>query len=308
VKKKYRVVIVVIIIIHSTMSSYPAAATSPSTTTTTSTSTSMSGADANSAATTYAAALAAASKANASPQSNTMTQDAAINTWMQQMTTSPLCDANCQYQRELAAKQQAYDTARSVRESAPEQEHMAYKDYMVFAKGEATFDEMQQKTLQADAAKSVRGYQTTFTEYESMIRSQIASYELLIQNVQHMRDWFREYQENNEELHETIHALQSDMVTNDRKTFYEQQEIQSIYDWYYNTLWWMFYALCVVYIFVTRNWINGILYILMPSITNRLVTWGYYAHAWLQNMGMLRHNVYLSEKASTSPAPTVTSL
>ena len=73
-------------------------------------------------------------------------------------------------------------------------------------------------------------------------------YQGLFRNYQHILELYKQYLEKNTTLEKDIKQTNTDIVTNDRKTYYEVQNTTSMQGWYHVFMW-IYIILLFVFIF-----------------------------------------------------------
>jgi hypothetical protein len=151
------------------------------------------------------------------------------------------CDEECQankLKQEYINKQQNLLTA-------PQQERLAYKNYVVFTEGELAYTEEETQEFQQDADVIADEIMLNFQETAEKIMIAIESYEALLLNYKNVVELYKKYIKENKELIKELKSDSSDIITNDRKTYYEDQGVESLNFYYYYILL-TIYAIVVV--------------------------------------------------------------
>jgi hypothetical protein len=101
-----------------------------------------------------------------------------------------------------------------------------------------------------------------------------------IVNSKNTKELYQEYLIKNKEMEVTIRDSHGDVLTNDRKTYYETSALDGLLNWY-NTLWYIFYVLVAVYVigifFVSNQTsmvvkiVSSVLLVFFPYYINYLV-------------------------------------
>ena len=74
-----------------------------------------------------------------------------------------------------------------------------------------------------------------------------ATYDTLYSNYQNIADLYENYLRENDVLNLNITTLNADMITNDRKTYYETQGYTNLTEWY-RFFMWIYYILVFVFL------------------------------------------------------------
>jgi len=178
--------------------------------------------------------------ANPNPSPSTIESQAAastaqINALLAQSQESLLCGPTCQAEKNISALEQSYINAQNNVKTAPEQLATAKKNYFLAAKGQLEYDKMVLDEATTDADTLVKSMQEKFDKIVIDIEQQIDVNDSLETNYSRMNDLYDEYSEENKKMEQLLKKVKDDIVTNDRKTYYEQQYIDSLelrYYWY----------------------------------------------------------------------------
>lgn len=152
------------------------------------------------------------------------------------------CDTACQEQKELAQLEENYNNAVNNLNTAPEQVQTAYKAYLTYAEGSGAYQQYQQGSVQQQAESIATNYQANFDADMKSAFSALASYSGLYVNYTNIYDLNNIYVDENQNLQRDVDISDSDTLTNDRKTYYENQALDSL-NWYY-------WALTIIYTIV----------------------------------------------------------
>jgi hypothetical protein len=143
-----------------------------------------------------------------------------------------VCDAACQAQRGRNNLRQKYLDAKQNYLTAPEQVEHTFKNYYVYEKGELAYNQEQEKILEKRANVIVQQFSQSFRENMTQSKVLMESYTSLLVNFQHVSDYLINLTKENAILRKKLDDLRADIITNDRKTYYEDQGIDSLYFYY----------------------------------------------------------------------------
>ena len=166
-----------------------------------------------------------------------------FNTIMSQASDTILCNSECRQKREAENLKQTYENAQTNLASASNQVHVAQKNYVTFTQGTAAYNDLQDSQLQEKAQLIINQFNENFDEESIKIKSQIQTYTGLLINFNNIFDLFRKYEKENIELSLELKDETNDVLTNERKTYYEDQNIDSLKFYYY-------YFLLSIYVIV----------------------------------------------------------
>ena len=190
------------------------------------------------------------------------------------------CDSNCQEQKKKDELKKKYLEAKTNLLTAPNQVETSYKNYLTYTKGDSAYNEYRDNELQQKAELVITTFKTNFNEGIEKAKESYDTYSGLLLNFE-------------------VKNKTSDVLTNDRKTYYEDQSIDNLSFYYYIILviYIIFLIGFAVSIFVfpsasTRGTLIGILvfFIIYPFICVRIFKFLYYIKDKI--MGVLPKDVY----------------
>jgi hypothetical protein len=182
-----------------------------------------------------------------------------FNTLMSQASDAILCNSECRKKRETEKLKQQYLNSQTNLASASNQVQVAQKNYVTFTQGESAYNELLDNQLQEKAQVIADKFVENFIEESIKINSQISTYDGLLINFKNVFDLFRKYAKENIELEKELKEQTNDVLTNERKTFYENQNIDSLKFYYY------YFLLSIYVIFVLCFGVFSLMY---PSQTS----------------------------------------
>lgn len=167
-----------------------------------------------------------------------------FNEFINSATDAIMCDSNCQQQRKEQELKQDFLNAKSILASASNKEEVAEKNYIIFTKGESAYNDFLENKLHKKAEIITDKYKENFDKESSKIKSQILSYLSLILNFKNVFDLFKQYKKENMILFEELKDETNDVLTNERKTYYEDQNISRLDFIYY----YIFISIYVIFV------------------------------------------------------------
>jgi hypothetical protein len=188
-----------------------------------------------------------------------------FNSFLQKATDSIMCNSECQKQRQAASLRQKYINARTNLMTAPNQVQIAQKNYVTFTEGEPEYNELLEKQLQQKAELITQKFQENFNKDVKEINTQINTYSGILIHFKNIVELFLTYKKENIKLTKQLKEETNDVLTNERKTYYQDQEIDTL-KYYY------FYFLLTIYIIVVLCYI--VFSLIYPSNTSILKRFG----------------------------------
>ena len=165
-----------------------------------------------------------------------------FNELIAKATDTLSCGQDCQNQRQADKLEQNYLSLASCSSSQAQQ---AQKEYIVFTQGETAYNEMQDNQFLAKAQAITQQFTQNFNLEVAAIQSQIDSYNSILINFGNIVDLYTQYNEENDELYKELKYETNDVLTNERKTYYANQNIDSLKFYYFYFLL-TIYVICVI--------------------------------------------------------------
>jgi hypothetical protein len=154
------------------------------------------------------------------------------------------CGPSCSQNQTTTQLKQNYLDAQTNMISAPQQLLTAQKKYITYTEGESGYNEFLDKQLEEKADTVAKSYQTKFNDDVEIIKQKNKIYDGLVINYNNLIDLYKKYKIENDKMIYVLKNKSSDILTNDRKTYYEDQGITTLKT--YNFLLLSFYAFIVV--------------------------------------------------------------
>lgn len=182
-----------------------------------------------------------------------------FNSLIAQAREAVMCDSNCQKQKTAEELKQKYLASKTNLDSAPAQVDLAKKNYVTFTQGELAYNNEKDTELHRKAQLVISQFNENFNNEAKQITFQIDSYNGLTINFNNVVDLYLKYKKENIILSKKVKDSTSDVLTNERKTYYENQGIDTLKNFYH-------YILLLIYgIFVIGYIATAVIY---PSQIN----------------------------------------
>ena len=179
-----------------------------------------------------------------------------FNLLVQHASDTLTCDSTCQNNRQIEQLKKEFLASQENVASAPYKAAVATKNYATAAFGAVQYDELKQKEFEKEAQDLASNFIQEFEKNAVIFNSQLDTYDALFLNYKNVYDLFFKYKEENTELFKELKYETNDTLTNDRKTFYQDQQIDGLKFYY-------FYFLLIIYIICVICF--GIFSIIYPS-------------------------------------------
>jgi archaellum biogenesis protein FlaJ (TadC family) len=169
-----------------------------------------------------------------------------FNDLINQASNTAGCDAECQQQNQLKILEQKYKNSKINLVTAPEHVDMSFKNLYEFQNGELAYDEKEDEILKKRAQDILQKFKTNFKSNIENIKSLLGIYESLLKNYNNVQDYSTSLKKENAILEKKFKETGESIVTNDRKTYYEDQGIDQL-NFYYSIFFYMYLLIVIVY-------------------------------------------------------------
>jgi hypothetical protein len=189
-----------------------------------------------------------------------------FNSMIDKATAAVSCGTECQRQQKDDELKQAYLDAQTNLATAPNNVYVSRQNYVVFDQGQPAYDELIDSELLEQAQKLTSYFQTNFDNESQNIFFNIDTYSGLLINLKNIFDLYLKYKEENINLFKKLKDETNDVLTNDRKTYYQDQGIDNLkfYYHYFLLLIYIVAVLCyVVYNFMYPSQVSFIVRIII---------------------------------------------
>jgi hypothetical protein len=157
------------------------------------------------------------------------------------------CGPSCQNEKQAQQLQQMYLTAQANVASAPQQLTTATKDYITYTQGESGYNNYIDTELQKQANSIVDAFQKNFNDNVNKIITNLNSYNGVVINFDNIFDLYTKYKMDNNKLEASQKTTYSDTLTNDRKSYYEDEGLKKLKNYYY---FFLFIYIFVIVVFI----------------------------------------------------------
>jgi hypothetical protein len=210
------------------------------------------------------------------------------------------CDSECQKNKTAEQlKNNLLNSESNLALALPKFE-LARRNYYTYISGQNGYNEMIEQELTEKAGLFVEMFKDNFDTEISKIKTQIDTYNGLFINFRNVLDLYNKYKKENIELMKELKEETNDILTNDRKTYYENQEIDGLNLIYYYFLWIIYFLIVAcfgVFSFIYPSQYNLkirifilIFFIILPFISTFLL--GKIIQMIYKLFGILPKNVY----------------
>ena len=195
---------------------------------------------------------------------------------LEQSLNTLACGPACQKAKISEKLNQKYLNAQTNMQTAPIQLETTKKNYYVFTEGKPYYDNMLEDELKKKAKILTKLLAENFKEEITNAKTMNAYYNTELTNSSYTKELYAVYLEKNKLIQNTIKNHHADVITNDRKTYYETEAIEDLKNWY-STLWYVFYLFAIsifTFALIARTSFNFIVKIFILVIA---LAYPYYA-------------------------------
>ena len=193
-----------------------------------------------------------------------------FNAMIDQATQAISCGPDCQNQQTSEQLKQQYLNAQTNLATAPNNVYVSRKNYIVYDEGQPAYDELINTELSEQAQTLSTYFQTNFTSEIQNINFNIDTYSGLLINLKNVFDLYLKYKTDNVKMIKQLKDETNDILTNDRKTYYQDEGINNL-NLYYHYFFLLIYIIVVlsyvVYNFMYTSQLSilarGIIFVLM---------------------------------------------
>ena len=155
-----------------------------------------------------------------------------FNSLISQASTTLLCGPECQKKKTAEEFQKQYLAAKVNVKTAPIELNEAAKKYYTFTKGVAGYNKYIKDELDDEAAKTAEKLTNVFQNNMNNAKLLNDVYTSQLASAQYAQQVYNQYVFKNKDLENQLTNSDVDINTNERKTYYEDQEIANVRWWY----------------------------------------------------------------------------
>ena len=225
-----------------------------------------------------------------------------VDSALAESAKSLTCGPDCQAQENINNLRQIYLDAELNLQTAPTNLSVAEKNYLISTLGEAGYSDYITTKLTVQANQIGDKITSSFEKVANNSKSLSDIYETLYTNYDYLEDLYDNYDTVNVGLKKDINKATGDVVTSDRKTYYETQNNNYLKNWYivYKFIYIVIIIIFIIFLFVRKSeysLISRILilifFILYPIYITQSVFW-IWNNVILRIWELLPSNIYKS--------------
>lgn len=222
-----------------------------------------------------------------------------INELLEKSAQALACGPDCQKRKISEELHQKYLDAQTNLQTAPIDLENTRKNYYVYTEGRPYYDNMIEEELKQKAEKIGLLLSENFNNEVTDSNTMNIYLNTALINSKYIKELLQEYLDKNQALKLKLRERHGDILTNDRKTYYETDASERLGLWY-RFFWWIYYIvvlmLILAFIFspsdltVIKKIIITVLFVFYPYYISYIVGWGYDQYLWIQSK--IPKNVY----------------
>lgn len=223
-----------------------------------------------------------------------------FNSFLNIATETIACGSECQQNKMAEELKNKYLKAQSNLTLAEPEYQVAKQNYYTFVSGQSGYDEMIEKELKQNAELTTKIFKENYDNKINNIKTLLDTYNGTLINFRNIFDLYKKYKKENIILSKQLKEDTNDILTNERRTYYQDQEITSLNNYYYYFLLTIYIVVVICYVifsliypsqfsFIFR-FVLFIIFLILPFISTWIlgkIIWLVY---WL--FDMLPKNVY----------------
>jgi hypothetical protein len=168
-----------------------------------------------------------------------------INKLLETSANALMCGPECQKQKKTDKLRQQYLDAQTNIKMAPSKLEETKKNYYVYSQGETYYDNMQETELTKKAEELGNLLSISFNSELNDAKTMNSYLNTAQINSSHTLELLTYYKSNNKEIERQLKESSGDILTNDRKTYYETDAITRLKQWH-SFFWYIYYLLVLV--------------------------------------------------------------
>jgi hypothetical protein len=191
-----------------------------------------------------------------------------FNSFIDAAAQTIACGPQCQEQKKADELKNKYMRSESNLVLAEPEYQIARRNYYTYISGQSGYDDMMEEEYTEKAEIIAEKFKESYEEEIAKIKTQLETYTSLLVNFRNVADLYKQYKKENIQLFKELKTETNDILTNERKTYYEDQQIESLNGYYLYILW-------VIYIIVVICFaIFSLIFTSQTSLIIRLVLLG----------------------------------
>jgi hypothetical protein len=214
-----------------------------------------------------------------------------INELLEQASSTLLCGPTCQKIKKTEELKQKYLDAETNVKTAPIELEQSRKNFYVFSEGNAYYENMLEKELNERVKKISLLLSNNFKDELTSASTMNQYLNTALMNSSYVEELLDFYLEQNKELSIKLMKNHGDILTNDRKTYYETEELNRLKKWY-NVWWYIYYILIILFVSSCVILPSNVTIVKKILISILLIFYPYYIDYVLRKIYMFFASIY----------------
>jgi hypothetical protein len=168
-----------------------------------------------------------------------------INALLDQANQLLSCGPTCQKLKRAEELKQKYLDAETNMQTAPQQLEESRRKYYTFVAGETGYNELMEKELKDEADQLAERVTVEYNKEVQNAKTMNSYFNTALINSGYTEELYDAYVRENAILTDELKNTRGDILTNDRKTYYEQTATSSLKNWY-RFFWYIYYIMVVM--------------------------------------------------------------
>lgn len=200
-----------------------------------------------------------------------------INALLDQANQLLSCGPTCQKLKKAEELKQKYLDAQTNMETAPQQYETSRRQYYTFIEGETGYTNMLEEELKNQADQLGNSLTNTFNEGVQHAKTMNSYLSTALINSGYTEELYDAYRKENVILADKMKARRGDILTNDRKTYYQEEAVSRLKMWY-RFFWYIYYIMIIMVVIAMLGAHSEMSRIKKVFIVVLLVFYPYYIH------------------------------
>jgi hypothetical protein len=171
-----------------------------------------------------------------------------INDIIEKANSAIICGPECQRQKQADMLRQKYLDAQTNLQTAPINLENSRKEYYVFTEGQPYYDNLLEQELKQKAEIIAKLLTESFNDELASAITMNEYYKTDVENCKNTQELLIKTIEENDKLQLELRKTRGDILTNDRKTYYENNASDKLDVWY--KFWWYVYYIAVIILLI----------------------------------------------------------
>lgn len=212
-----------------------------------------------------------------------------INELLEKSSQAMMCGPSCQKIKVTEELKQKYLDAETNMQTAPIKLEQSKKNYYIYTEGRPYYNNMKEEELKAKADKVSELIEENFNNEVSSSNTMNTYLNTALINSENTKELLKEYLEKNQVLKLKLRERHGDILTNDRKTYYETDALNTLNLWH-RFFWYIYYILVIILILALILFTSNLTIIKKIIIAVLFVFYPYY----ITYIYLLLNSVYIS--------------